>query len=312
VKTPDQKLRPETWLDLEKLAAQIYEELEPESTVVHDAHLRGVLSATERQIDVLIEHAANKTRAIVDCKDWSRRANVNDVGAFSSLVEDVQATSGIMVCNKGFSMAARSLARNKGISLCKLHDVTSRRWRLDVLIPVVWVQAQLLDLRLGFSGRFAVGDSLSTIGPPDLRVSGRPVDPLQSFVDLWNSGALAPPAGGKRGRWTAETPVEIVTLEGAVRYGLFRVEAELAQRCRLGYLTPRQSRGIVDVETNDYRTVRLNAAATLLQQPEDGWREIGDPSELAISPRATVLTLAEVAGIRAKWTGIQSMIRVGD
>jgi hypothetical protein len=303
---------PETWLDLEKLAARIYAELEPEATVTHDASLRGVLSESERQVDVLIENPSTSARVVVDCKDWKHRADVNDVGRFASLLEDVEATAGVLICNRGFSRAGRSLAGKKGISLCQLHDVDSRKWTLDVLIPVVWTQTQVTDLRVGFRVRLEVGDSIPTHGQPDFRLNGRPVDPLGSFVDLWNRGAFVAPYKGRTGIWRGETAVELVTLEGRVRYALFTVEALVAHRSRLGYLPPRESRGIVDFETGAYQTVRLNATTTLLQQPEGGWNEIGDPSELAVQPRATVLTLQESAGLTVRWRALDTVIRVSD
>ena len=299
----------ETWLDLEKLAALIYSELEPASNVTHNAILGGSLSESDRQIDVLIETAENQTRVVVDCKDWAQRVNVIDVGAFASLVEDVDATGGVLICNRGFSKAARTLAANKGISLCQLHDVASRKWQLDVLIPIVWSQVQLVDLRVGFRGRLAAGDSFSTTTAPEFRKDGKPVNPLQLFVEGWNRGDFIL---RKAGHWTAETPVEVLTLEGNTRYVLVHVEAKVATRARLGYVTPQKSRGIFEVDTGDYRTVQLDANSTLLQPPEGGWEEIGDPTDLAISTRGTVLTLDEVRGITARWTGVTSAVRIGD
>jgi Restriction endonuclease len=299
----------ETWLDLEKLAALIYAELEPASTVTHNATLAGHLSESDRQIDVLIDNEENETRVVVDCKDWRRRATVNDVGAFAALVEDVDATGGVLICNKGFSKPARRLAARKGISLCQLHDVESRKWQLDVLIPIVWTQVELVDLGIGFRVRMAAGDSFSKVSPPVVRVGGREVDPLRLFAEGWNRGDFIL---RKAGHWTAEVPAEVITLEGNTRYALIQVEAQVATRGRLGYVTPQQSRGIFDVETGEYRTVRLDASSTLLQPPEGGWREIGDGSELAISVRGTVLTLDEVQGIRARMTGVKSAVRLGD
>jgi Restriction endonuclease len=299
----------ETWLDLEKLAALVYAELEPDSTVTHNATLSGRLSGGPRQIDVLIENAELESLVVVDCKDWNRRVNVVDVGAFTSLVEDVEATAGILICNKGFSKQARALAANKGISLCQLHDVESRKWQLDILIPIVWTQIQIADLSGGFRGRLVEGDSLATGVPPEIRINGRLVDPLQAFVEGWNRGDFIL---RKAGRWTAETPAELVTLEGNVRYVLVHINTRVATRTRLGYVTPQQSRGIFDVETEEYQTVQLNATETLLQYPDGGWREVGDESELAISPRGTVLTLDEVQGLSAQWTGLEGMQFLGD
>lgn len=294
----------EDWRDLERLAARIYRELDPKTRVVHNAVAPGTLSEVDRQVDVLVEDPDSGTRVVVDCKDWKKRVDVRDVGAFASLVEDVQGTCGVLICNRGFSKGARTLARVKGISLCMLHDVESRKWHLDVLVPVIWTQSELLQISPSFRASFAAGDSLPTVGLPEFRLNGVRVNPLDSFIAMWNKGLLAPRPGDPGGTWTGRLPVELVTLQGHVRYALFSVEARFVQRSRLGYLEPRDSRGIVDVETGAYTTVRLDASATLLQQPESGWQEIGAPEELAIAPRATVLTLAEIQDVRITETRI--------
>jgi hypothetical protein len=51
---------------------------------------------------------------------------VNAVGAFAAVVEDVDATRGVMVCRSGFSQSAKTFVRNKGIGLYNLHDAESR------------------------------------------------------------------------------------------------------------------------------------------------------------------------------------------
>ena len=72
-------------------------------------------------------------------KDWATPADVNAVGAFAAVVEDVEATRGVMVCRSGFSQSAKTFARNKGIGLYNLHDAESRDWCLEPTIPLLWV-----------------------------------------------------------------------------------------------------------------------------------------------------------------------------
>jgi hypothetical protein len=97
--SPDRSIAEETWLDVDKLAARIYGELEPNCRVQHNAFVMGSQSKTRRQIDVLIENDALSTRVVVDCKDRRRRVNVTDAGTFASLIEDVEATRGVLICN---------------------------------------------------------------------------------------------------------------------------------------------------------------------------------------------------------------------
>ena len=75
----------------------------------------------------------------MQAKDWASPADVNAVGAFAAVVEDVDATRGVMVCRSGFSQSAKTFARNKGIGLYNLHDAESRDWCLELTIPLLWV-----------------------------------------------------------------------------------------------------------------------------------------------------------------------------
>jgi hypothetical protein len=41
------------------------------------------------------------------------------------------------------------LAKAKGFQRARLHDVESRKWQLDVQIPIVWSRLWLEDIRFG-------------------------------------------------------------------------------------------------------------------------------------------------------------------
>src|SRR5947209_3757393 len=104
----------EYWIDLERVAALILGEVNPNCRVTHDARLPGLLTEIDRQIDVLIEDAQTNSRVVVDCKDWNRPVSAPEAGSFATLLEDVGASGGVMICNRGFSAAAANLARLKG------------------------------------------------------------------------------------------------------------------------------------------------------------------------------------------------------
>jgi hypothetical protein len=130
-----------TWKAFEELAAQIYKELEPNAIVTWNDHLMGKNSGQPRQIDVSIKHKiANHDLLIaIQTKDYSKPADVNVVGEFSAVLQDIRANKGILICKSGFTSSAKQLAQNLGIDLCNLHDAKTRRWELDVKIPILWV-----------------------------------------------------------------------------------------------------------------------------------------------------------------------------
>jgi hypothetical protein len=292
---------PETWLDLEKLAAQIYRELQPKCVVTHDARLRGELSGELRQIDVLVDCADQGTRLVVDCKDWKKRVDVRDIGTFASLVEDVAATSGVMICNRGFSKGAMNLARVKGVKLCHLHDVASRKWQVDVRIPYLRIVILVKpSSHLAYSVRARPGDVFSS--PPRFVRDGQPYDPLKDFVMSWNTREIGADDPGEY-EWTVNVD-GVLTVAGALRPATpVRLPYSVHQEAYLGYVAPQGSRGIVDAETGEYETATLDALGTIAHEPGEGWKPVPDPEELAIRiPGPAVMTRFK-HDIAGEWGG---------
>src|SRR5271170_2068566 len=78
----------ETFKELELLVAKIQKQLAPGADVLHNVHLDGRDSGVKRQIDVLVQEKIGQyeIKIIIDCKDYNKPADVNDVGAFQHLV----------------------------------------------------------------------------------------------------------------------------------------------------------------------------------------------------------------------------------
>ena len=93
----------------------------------------GRLSLTKRQVDAAVFHVESLDRPflVVECKHYSRKLDVNDVGEFVSRVEDIGAKHGVLVCPRGFSQAAQNLAEAKGIWLYTptLQSADRLNWR---------------------------------------------------------------------------------------------------------------------------------------------------------------------------------------
>ena len=103
--------------DLEILVAKIQKQLAPDSEVLHDVKLDGFDSQTKRQIDVLVRQQVGqyKIQIVIDCKDHKKPIDVKGVGEFYTLMTDVRAQKGVLVCPTGFSAAAKTLAKTKQI-----------------------------------------------------------------------------------------------------------------------------------------------------------------------------------------------------
>lgn len=96
------------WKDYEKEIHDYFYQMYPNANVTYDARLEGRYSKKQRQIDVLIEDeiAGFSTRVVVDAKYFSENIDVKCVESFISMLEDVGATHGLLVTQKGYSQAA--------------------------------------------------------------------------------------------------------------------------------------------------------------------------------------------------------------
>ena len=142
------------WLDYQKLAASIYTALEENALVTHDDKIFGVKSKTARQIDVSLRLsvAGHNILVIVQAKDLSRPADVNVVGEFLAVIEDVQAAKGVLICSSGFTEGAVNYAAQAGIDLCTVHDATNPKWALEWRMPLLWIQ-HVIDIDYEFDLR---------------------------------------------------------------------------------------------------------------------------------------------------------------
>ncbi|MET7426156.1 restriction endonuclease [Dactylosporangium sp. NPDC005555] len=91
------------------------------AVVQRNVRMPGRRSGTDRQIDVLVVGALFGTGSasmVVDCKRYASALDVNDIGTFVSLVEDVGADIGLLVGTSGASQAAQQYADSvRGIRL---------------------------------------------------------------------------------------------------------------------------------------------------------------------------------------------------
>lgn len=140
------------WFDYQQLAAAIYRDLSPSAVVTHDDHILGFTSGIKRQIDVSIraDICGHAMLIVVQAKDLGRPADLNVVGEFESVIADVRATKGVLICSGGFTTTAIEYAKGLNIDLCTVHEGASRKWSLDLRIPLLWVEPEI-DFELEFT-----------------------------------------------------------------------------------------------------------------------------------------------------------------
>lgn len=128
------------WEVYERLVAQLLtQDLATDLCVTVNAQVTGHISGQRRQIDVLIDarhDSDNSRRIIVDAKRQRRKVDITHVEALRSLMDDVGATHGYLVCPHGHTEAAQKRAQ-EAVSICLLPLE-----RLENFDPSTWPQCQ--------------------------------------------------------------------------------------------------------------------------------------------------------------------------
>lgn len=285
------------WREFEKLAARIYARLVPlGAEVKHDDYIPGRSSGTKRQIDVSIRYevAGHGFLTIVQARDWATPADVNAVGEFVSVVEDVGASKGVLICRSGFTPTAHELARAKGIDLCNVHDASSQRWTLEIRVPILWID---LAPRIHSLGEASLqgGDTLPGsfedwfISPDRGRTR---LQVLETFERVWNEGKLPQDIGRTQrvrepGR---ELYLCVQDAAGQIAWRPFElvVEYTVSRKAWLGSFSPSECIGILHYEEGKF--VGEFSAASIPRSRGADWVEVEDLDQLAVSIPGTVVS----------------------
>lgn len=132
------KVKKKDWQTFEELSSRVYALLETAAVVKHDDRIYGHLTEKERQIDVSIRSrvAGHNILVIVQARDRKRAPDINSVGEFAEVLEDVGAAKGVIVCRKQPSKHVIKYARKKRIDFCSVFDIDDRKWSNDIAVPV--------------------------------------------------------------------------------------------------------------------------------------------------------------------------------
>lgn len=80
--------------------------------VINDIRITGEYSEVKRQIDILVER--NNERTIIECKHYSTPIDVKAIESFMSMMNDVNATYGIIISSSGFTTTVPKRIREYG------------------------------------------------------------------------------------------------------------------------------------------------------------------------------------------------------
>ena len=101
----------------------------------------GLQSGIKREIDISIRGISGEIELLylVQCKDHNKPADVKIIGEFSSVIKDIGASKGFLICTSGFTKTIYNYAKSLGIELLTIEDINSIKWNIEIQIPIIYI-----------------------------------------------------------------------------------------------------------------------------------------------------------------------------
>ena len=261
------------WEEYEELIYKIYKELEPHANVKVNDFILGFETGIKRQIDISVKSniAGHEILIIIQAKKLKKRADATVLGEFYSVIDDVRASKGILICNSGFSSTAKNYAKRKKIDICTAHDASNKRWQTEIQIPV---------LRKTIKVKVKIQHSYVVVG--DIKLDGIhlpfPEVALREFIKKWESDELSKEPGTHflhLDRESIKFYEQLVPVKNGIEY-------TIEHRHHFKFLVPSDYRGFKDYITGNFTPSFIEFKDPIPFFEDKTWQYINNPEELAI------------------------------
>ncbi|KKQ34863.1 MAG: hypothetical protein US50_C0034G0004 [Candidatus Nomurabacteria bacterium GW2011_GWB1_37_5] len=128
--------------EYEDFVYKIFSEFFKNFSLTQNDRIIGMESGLLREIDVSIRGKIDNINLlfVVQAKDYkNHKSDINVIGNFSSVIRDIGASKGFLVCASGFAKTNSQYARTLGIELLSVEDIESKKWRAVIEIPVIYI-----------------------------------------------------------------------------------------------------------------------------------------------------------------------------
>ena len=231
-------------------------------------------------------------------KGEAAKADVNTVGTFLSVLQDIKADRGILVTRSGLSRAAQTYAKNLGIDIHALHDAQSIKWNRELMIPILWTDLTPI-IWPGLEARFEADDTINVLDihreTPGEGTPFERLDVMGTFVTAWNSGTISRDVDVKHKIAAPDEPLFIRALRpaGNIEWreiAQYHLTYAVTRRCWLGKFEPKVCRGIVDIPHGDRFMVSHLPMGEIPIVRDERWESIDSPDEVATRIRGSFVT----------------------
>jgi len=279
------------WEDYEALIHKIYTELEPSMQVRKNDHIMGHNSKTERQIDISIRQkiAGHEILLIIEAKKLKRPADLEVIDKFSAVIEDVQASKGILICHSGFTKNAKISAAQQKIDLCSAHEASKIDWQKEIQVPVIKNSIRV-DIKIKHS--FI---PMGQVGVNGLEIPF-PEDSFNAFLSAWENDQIPKTPGNHSYEFKPESldfNQANITLESTIEY-------RVTHRHHFKFFVPVDYRGLHDYLSETFRPSFMAFREDIPYLDDGTWKYIKDPKEVSINSLYLNIEIIDIGFLKKK------------
>lgn len=279
------------WKDYEALIHKIYTELEPNMQVKKNDHIMGRNSKTERQIDLSIRQkiAGHEILVIIEAKKLKRPADLEVIDKFSAVIDDVEASKGILICHSGFTKNAKVSAAAQKIDLCSAHDASKIDWQKEIQVPVIKNSIKV-DLKIKHT--FLPLGNITTNGVE----IPFPEDSFNAFMSAWENDQIPKTPGNHSYEYKPESlnfDQKNVTLKSIIEY-------KVSHRFHFKFFIPVDYRGLQDYLSETFRPSFMAFKEDIPYLDDGTWKYIKDPKEISINSLYLDVEIMDIGFLKRK------------
>lgn len=279
------------WQSYEDLIYQIYKELEPVADVRLNDHIEGLESQKPRQIDISIRSkiAGHDILVVIQAKDHKKRADINVVGEFDSVIRDIRASKGILICSAGFTRTAKEYAKRLKIDLYSAHDASKVNWQTEIQIPVI---KRSLSVEVKIQHRYAVMNP----GIMEHMHMPFPEEAFNTFMDKWQNDEIPKQEGAHYldlNREDIQLNENLYPLKSGISY-------TVSARHHFKFFIPTEYRGLKDYITEKFKPTFMAFNEPIPFMNDGTWKYIERPEEVSLNTLHLDIEILDISLLKNK------------
>jgi hypothetical protein len=294
----------------EELIYKIYKEFEPHADIKKNDKILGTESKIQREIDISIKQkiADHEILIIIQAKDHKKRADIKIIGEFDSVIRDVRASKGILICNAGFTKAAKDYAASRAIDLYTAHDASVKDWQTEIKIPVlrrhtvmtyelripVEITKEIHEFYKGSKAKLQI--EKGSEGIIMNKLDGSTTTFLKEFIKAWDENQINTSAGTHLISFEAYVDM----FENKELFPPKPAEMQYSVKIRnyLKFFSPTDYRGLRNYVTEKFKPTFIKIEGAIPFINDKTWQYVEDPSELSINSIRLEVDVVDIENLR--------------